>query len=93
MTHHLCHARGCKVAVRPTLLMCGTHWRMVPATLKVRVLKAYRVGQCADKSPSKEWKDAAFEAIEAVAKIAAMPPKVRMAVRKDIDAKIASEGK
>ena len=64
---HECHARGCGVAVRPELLMCAAHWRIVPARIKAAVWANYRVGQCSDKKPSKAWHDAADEAIKFVA--------------------------
>lgn len=82
MMHHHCHARGCDKSVRPTLLMCGRHWRLVPPALKVAVLRAYRPGQCDDKRPSTAWKEAAFAAIDAVAKLEGLPARVRMDVRK-----------
>jgi hypothetical protein len=64
---HRCHARGCKVAVKPELLMCLKHWRMVPRAIQARVWQHYRPGQCDDKRPSEEWHKAADDAIEAVA--------------------------
>lgn len=64
---HTCHAYGCTTEVRPTLLMCLTHWRMVPQGLKVLVWKHYRPGQCDDKDPSAAWHAAADRAIAAVA--------------------------
>lgn len=64
---HTCHARECKVACPPTYLMCGRHWRMVPATIQREVWKHYREGQCVDKRPSAEWHRAADAAIGAVA--------------------------
>lgn len=63
---HFCHAKNCDVEVKPEFLMCYTHWRSVSRDLQVKILKAYRVGQCDDKNPSKEWLLAAKEAIEMV---------------------------
>lgn len=65
MSHH-CHAKKCKVPVKPELLMCYKHWKMVPKDIQNRVWKYYRPGQCDDKDPSKEWLDAADAAIDAV---------------------------
>lgn len=63
---HRCHIPNCLVAVRPELLMCLLHWRMVPKQLQRNVLARYRRGQCDDKRPSREYLDAAAAAIAAV---------------------------
>lgn len=65
---HTCHARSCVVAVPPRLLMCLTHWRMVPKPLQQRVWAEYRPGQEVDKNPSREYLAAAQRAIDHVAK-------------------------
>lgn len=56
---HYCHARGCKRVVPPEMLMCGSHWRMVPKIIQRDVWAHYRPGQCDDKLPSREWLRAA----------------------------------
>lgn len=66
MTHH-CHARGCTEPLRPELLMCSKHWKMVPMDLKKLVWANYRPGQSDDKNPSPRYVEAAKAAIEAVA--------------------------
>ena len=66
---HTCHARGCKVPVKPELLMCLRHWRMVPKRIQRAVWKHYREGQCDDKNPSYEWHHAADAAIASVAEL------------------------
>lgn len=66
MEHH-CHARGCATQVKPELLMCWHHWKQVPKTIQQAVYLHYRVGQCDDKSPSREWFHAAEAAIGYVA--------------------------
>lgn len=66
---HTCHAKKCKTAVKPELLMCYPHWKMVPKSLQDEVWKYYRVGQCNDKRPSKEWLKAANDAIDYVFKL------------------------
>jgi hypothetical protein len=64
---HLCHARDCDKAVVPERLMCGRHWKLVPAPLQRAVWGAYRPGQCTDKHPSRAWLQAADAAIGFVA--------------------------
>jgi hypothetical protein len=64
---HHCHADGCTVPVKPELLMCSTHWRMVPGELQKLVWSNYREGQCDDQSPSKAWCVAADRAVAVVA--------------------------
>lgn len=66
---HLCHAAGCPREVPPHLLMCGTHWRMVPYPLQRDVWRHYRSGQEADKQPSDAYLTAARAAIDAVAEV------------------------
>lgn len=60
---HVCHAVGCSARVPPTKLMCLEHWRMVPKSIQMSVNRGYRPGQCADKTPSREWLKAARSAI------------------------------
>lgn len=67
MTHH-CHAVRCMTPCKPQFLMCGRHWRMVPAFVQVLVWQHYRDGQCDDKSPSYEWCVAADAAVAFVAR-------------------------
>lgn len=64
---HTCHARECQKEVPPVMLMCRRHWAMVPKDIQRRVWAHYRRGQCDDKNPSREWIDAANDAITAVA--------------------------
>lgn len=63
---HTCHIPNCSKPVKPELLMCLVHWRMVPEALKRDVWKCYRRGQCDDKKPSIEYMAAARAAIDAV---------------------------
>lgn len=65
---HRCHARGCGRAVRPEMLMCYPHWKVVPKSIQRAVWLAYRPGQCDDKRPSKAWMSAADAAIGFVAR-------------------------
>lgn len=64
---HHCHARRCETAVKPELLMCLRHWRMVPRGIQRAVWDSYRPGQCDDKHPSAAWHKAADAAIGYVA--------------------------
>lgn len=66
--NHTCHARGCTVPVKPELLMCFRHWKIVPREIQRLVWRHYRPGQCDDKNPSEEWHQAADAAIRAVAR-------------------------
>lgn len=63
MQEHHCHAHECATPVKPELLMCAKHWRMVPKRIQRLVWKYYRPGQCDDKSPSIEWLEAARQAM------------------------------
>lgn len=67
MRLHHCHALDCRTPVKPELLMCLKHWRMVPRHLQQEVWRTYRPGQCDDMQPSEEWHAAADAAIAAVA--------------------------
>lgn len=65
---HFCHAMGCSVRVKRTMLMCHEHWAMVPADAKVRVTGNYQAGQCDGRvRVTRAWMRAAREAINAVA--------------------------
>lgn len=64
---HTCHAVQCPTDVPPKLLMCPKHWRMVPRQLQRNVWSHYRIGQEIDKSPTREYLDAAAAAIRSVA--------------------------
>lgn len=66
---HTCHARGCKRAVPPELLMCRAHWFQVPHAIQRAVYDTYREGQCDDKRPSAAWHESASAAIGYVALI------------------------
>lgn len=70
---HTCHARGCKVAVKPEMLMCFKHWRQVPRGIQRMVWDSYRPGQCDDMKPSAEWHKAADAAIGYVAQLEGQP--------------------
>jgi hypothetical protein len=53
------------------MLMCRTHWALVPKSYQKAVWDTYRAGQCDDKSPSSAWLLAANAAIKIVAELEA----------------------
>jgi hypothetical protein len=59
----------CEKEVPPKLLMCLTHWRMVPRRLQRLVWKHYRPGQEIDKRPTREYLDVMKRAIRAVSMV------------------------
>ena len=65
---HDCAATGCQKQIPLNLLMCMTHWRMVPAPLAREVLDAWRgLGRtCHDLTAVQAHREAAAKAIEAV---------------------------
>lgn len=72
MSHH-CHARNCQISVKPELLMCLKHWKMVPRKIQQAIWRYYREGQCDDKNPSTEWHQATNAAIGYVAEKEGLP--------------------
>jgi hypothetical protein len=73
MSHH-CHATDCKASVPPEMWGCRKHWFMVPKPIRDRIWRTYRVGQCDDMNPSREYLLAAKEAVIAVAKREKLTP-------------------
>lgn len=67
MTDHTCHAIACGKPVKPELLMCGKHWRLVPKDLQINVWRHYRPGQEKTKVVTREYMEARRQAICAVA--------------------------
>ncbi len=68
MSTHTCHAEGCQATRRPEILMCFSHWRLVPREIQQAVMAAYKPDQDAGGTPSVAWCHAADAAIEGVAK-------------------------
>lgn len=66
-----CRANGCKARISPDLLMCPTHWRMVPSGIQSAVWAAYQRGQQIGGSvePTDAWYAAAAAAVETVARL------------------------
>lgn len=49
---HTCHAFECWMVIQPRLLMCRTHWALVPRPFQKLIWATYRPGQEKDKQPS-----------------------------------------
>ena len=71
---HTCHATNCERSVKPEMLMCYTHWMMVPRPMQQRIWATYRAGQCDDWTPSAEYCQAARNAVIAVAQTEGIKP-------------------
>lgn len=52
---HHCHWPGCDKQVPPAMWGCKKHWFMLPAAMRARIWRAYRPGQEASLSPSREY--------------------------------------
>lgn len=68
MMTHTCHATDCTTAVPPEMWGCKKHWFMVPKALRDAIWRTYRVGQCDDLNPSREYLTVARAAVVSVAK-------------------------
>lgn len=64
---HTCHATACTKNVPPEMWGCRRHWFMVPKQIRDRIWQHYRAGQEDDWEPSREYLEAAREAVVAVA--------------------------
>lgn len=60
---HTCHARNCERATPPRMFMCAPHWRRLPQRFKDAIWAAYSPGQERRMDPSREYLDAAREAV------------------------------
>lgn len=64
---HACCATGCNKQVPLNLLMCMTHWRMVPAPVQREVLAAWRLRtRRGDRSDVEAHQAATAKAVAAV---------------------------
>lgn len=61
MPQHLCHWPGCKIEVAPRLWGCPQHWKMLPTSLRCKLLRAYIPGQEISKRPSEKYIALALE--------------------------------
>ena len=75
---HRCHATGCEAPVPPVMWGCRKHWFMVPRPIRMRILEAYRPGQCDDWKPSKEYLEAAKDGVIAVAEKEGKEPDTKL---------------
>lgn len=66
MKTHECFAHGCTEQVKPSLLMCPRHWRMVPRPLQTTIHVLYR-RQVKGEDVSEEAWQARFQAVVSVA--------------------------
>jgi hypothetical protein len=58
---HVCHWPGCTVQVPPALWGCRPHWYRLPAALRSRIWRSYRIGQERDGRPSADYLATATE--------------------------------
>lgn len=75
---HLCHATACSVAVPPEMWGCRRHWFMIPKVIRDRIWRAYRVGQCDDMNPSREYCLVAKDAVIFIAYREGRQPDTRL---------------
>ena len=61
---HRCHHPHCRVAVRPSLFACRSHWHALPKSLRDRIWTTYRPGQEITKDPSRAYLAAAADALD-----------------------------
>jgi hypothetical protein len=59
--NHACHWPGCTSQVPPALWGCTRHWYRIPADLRSKIWRAYRVGQEQDGRPSARYLEVARE--------------------------------
>lgn len=66
---HDCAAKGCHQLVPKHMLMCNTHWRMVPAAVQREVYAAWSsLQKTGTMAASDRHHDAVCDAVNAVAK-------------------------
>ena len=75
---HTCHATGCDKHVPPEMFMCKTHWFMLPKSMRNDIWTTYRVGQCDDMNPSKEYCEIARKCVVYLATIQGIKPDVQL---------------
>ena len=61
---HHCHWPGCGKQVPPAMWGCKEHWFKLPKRLRDRIWAAFRPGQEVNRTPSREYLDAAIEVRE-----------------------------
>lgn len=65
MSDHECPIDGCAKRVPDHMLMCGAHWRRVPADLRSRLYRAWSGGAGAGSDEHAEAMRACIHAVEA----------------------------
>lgn len=75
---HQCHATECTINVPPEMFMCRRHWFSLPKSLRDKIWKHYRDGQCDDWQISKEYAEAAIECITLIANREGKKPDIRI---------------
>jgi hypothetical protein len=58
---HACHWPGCGKQVPPALWGCRAHWFALPAGLRAKIWRTYRIGQETDGRPSVQYIAVAHE--------------------------------
>lgn len=77
MAHH-CHATNCTTPVPPEMFMCKRHWFSLLPIMRKKIWRTYRVGQCDDWQPSREYCDVAIECVSFIAKLEGVKPDIRL---------------
>lgn len=77
MSHH-CHATDCERQVPPEMFMCKKHWFRLPREFRRKIWATYRVGQCDDKQPSREYCEAAKLCVNFLAEKEGKTPDVQL---------------
>ena len=75
---HVCHATGCKVLTNRVTSICRRHWYSLPREMRARIWAAYRPGQCDDRQISREYADAARDALRYIAAKEGREPDTRV---------------
>lgn len=77
MAHH-CHATACKATVPPEMFMCRRHWYMLPKSLRNKIWRTYRPGQCDDWHISHAYAEAARECVRHIAGLECRQPDTKI---------------
>ena len=64
---NFCRAVGCATTIADHLLMCGPHWKKVPAHLQSIIYKANSGRLRGNEADRRRWLDAVRDAIQKVA--------------------------
>ena len=64
MAKHTCHHPTCETPVPPRMFACRGHWFSLPRDIRNRILDEYVPGQEITKTPTDDYLDAAFAALD-----------------------------